>query len=60
MKLANIKADKHTASAVPLTNLKSKKFKIAFGTELENNYCFKTKKSKNLTDGGLTPINGTE
>lgn len=51
MKLTDIKSSKHTATGVSLANLKSRKFKIAFGTELENNFCFKTNKGNKLTEG---------
>lgn len=51
MKLANLDIGKHTAKGKKLANLKSQKFKITFGTELENKFCFDKKKSKKVTDG---------
>lgn len=51
MKLANLDINKHTAKGKKLTNLKAQKFKIAFGTELENKFCFDTNKPKKVTDG---------
>ncbi|WP_145442225.1 MAG6450 family protein [Staphylococcus hominis] len=39
----------HTAKGSKLANIKSFQFKLAFGTELDNNYCFSTKKPKDLT-----------
>ncbi|WP_434121608.1 MAG6450 family protein [Salinicoccus roseus] len=51
MKLTDISAKKDTASGVRLVSLKERKFKLAFGTALDNKFCFKTKKSKQVTDG---------
>ncbi|EML6546728.1 MAG6450 family protein [Staphylococcus aureus] len=50
MKLTNVEK-KHTLKGSKLANYKTRKFKIALGTELENNFCFKTKKPKKVTDG---------
>ncbi len=50
MKLTNVE-NKHAAKDIKLANYKSRKFKIALGTELENNFCFKTKKPRKVTDG---------
>lgn len=50
MKLTNIKP-KDTAKGSKLAGYKSKQFKIAFGTELENKYSFKTRKARNLAEG---------
>ncbi|AKS69374.1 hypothetical protein RN70_07640 [Staphylococcus schleiferi] len=50
MKLTNVE-NKHAAKGIKLANYKSRKFKIALGTELENNFCFKTKKPRKVTDG---------
>lgn len=51
MKLANLDINEHTAKGKKLANLKSQKFKIAFGTELENKFCFDTNKPQKVTDG---------
>ncbi|MFC6402322.1 MAG6450 family protein [Mammaliicoccus sciuri] len=51
MKLADLDSNKHTAKGKKLADLKSQKFKIAFGTELENKFCFDTNKPKKVTDG---------
>lgn len=40
----------HTAKGSKLANIKNLQFKLAFGTELDNNYCFYTKKPKDLTN----------
>lgn len=42
---------KHTAKGTKLANYKSNKFKIALGTELDNRFCFKSKKPGKITDG---------
>ncbi|MRF37115.1 hypothetical protein GIJ44_20730 [Staphylococcus sp. KY49P] len=51
MKLTDLEEKKHTVKGAKLANYKSRKFKIALGTELENKYCFKSKKPKKVTDG---------
>ncbi|PTK88619.1 MAG6450 family protein [Staphylococcus gallinarum] len=47
-KLTKLKSE-HTAKGTKLTNLKSRVFKLAIGTELEPKYCFDTNKPKDLT-----------
>lgn len=51
MKLTELDVTKDTAKGVKLADLKERKFKLAFGTELENKFCFKTKDSKSVTSG---------
>lgn len=41
------KVNKVNPAATPLTKVKRKKFKIAFGTRLDNNYCFKSNSPNN-------------